>query len=231
MLRRAILVTIVVLATAGSLPAQTSPAGSLPTTSSPAVETPNGPEPMEAPQTGDHWTYEVRDDITGEVKSTLTQTVTDVSDSEIGIRVAQLGNSNSWYLTFDRSWNLTTNGVWRYTPNDGTGIRLPLAVGKNWSVKSTDVNSTAGFNSKRSGTAKVVAQESVTTRAGTFDTFKIETSCQVQSANDPTKKFQIVYQTWYAPLIDHWIKRTFVSRSDGRVREKSAVELVEYGRR
>ena len=33
---------------------------------------------MADPQTGDHWTYELRDDITGEVKSTITTTVTDV---------------------------------------------------------------------------------------------------------------------------------------------------------
>jgi hypothetical protein len=186
---------------------------------------------MEDAQTGDRWTYEYRDEISGEVKSTITNTVTDVSSSEISTKSAQLGNSNAGYQTFDRSWNLTNNGVWRYTPNDGTGIRLPLAVGKTWSFKSTDVNSTAGFSSKRSGTSKVVAQESVTTRAGTFDTFKIETSFQLQNANDPTKKVEIVQQTWYAPAIDHWVKRSFVSRSEGRVREKTTLELVEYGRR
>lgn len=231
MLRFAFLATIGLLATMGSLHAQTAPAESPPAASSPTVETPNGLEAMEDAQTGDHWTYELRDDITGDIKSTITNTVTDVSASEISTRIAQLGNSNSGYQTFDRSWNMTNNGIWRYTPHDGTGIRLPLAVGKTWSFKSTDVNSTAGFSTKRSGTSKVVAQESVTTRAGTFDTFKIETSFQLQSVNDPTKKFQIVQQTWYAPVIDHWVKRSFLSRSDGRVREKSTVELVEYGRR
>jgi hypothetical protein len=40
-----------------------------------------------------------------------------------------------------------------------------------------------------------------------------------------------VQQTWYAPVIDHWVKRSFVSRSDGRVRERNTIELVEYGRR
>ena len=77
---------------------------------------------MEDPQTGDHWTYELRDDISGDIKSTITTTVTDVSNSEIGIRIALLGNPNSGYQTFDRSWNLTNSGTWRYTPNDGTGI-------------------------------------------------------------------------------------------------------------
>jgi hypothetical protein len=231
MLRCAFLATIGLLTTAGSLPAQTTPNESPPTAFSPAVETPSSPEPMEDAQLGDHWTYELRDEITGEVKSTITNTVTDVSASEIGTRIGLLGNFNSGFQTFDRSWNMTNNGIWRFTPNDGTGIRAPLAAGKTWSFKAADLNSTAGVSWKRSGTSKVVAQESVTTRAGTFDTFKIETSIQIQNANDPTKKFQAVQQTWYAPVINHWVKRSFVSRSDGRVREKPTVELVEYGRR
>jgi hypothetical protein len=231
MLRYAFLATVSLLATAGPLSAQTAPNASQPTGSPPAVESPNSPESMEDAQLGDHWTYELRDDITGDVKSTITNTVTDVSGTEISTRIGVLGNSNSGYQTFDRSWNLTNNGVWRYTPNDGNGIRPPLAVGKTWSFKSTDINSTAGVSWKRTGTSKVVAQESVTTGAGTFDTFKIETSFQIQNANDPTKKLQAVQQTWYAPVIDHWVKRSFASRSDGRVREKNTVELVEYGRR
>jgi hypothetical protein len=231
MLRCVLLATIGLIATAGVLSAQTTSAGSPPAASAPVTETPNSPESMEDAQTGDHWTYELRDDITGDVKSTVIYTVTDVSGSEISTRTAQLGNPHSGYQTYDRSWNLINNGTWRYTPNDGTGIRVPLAVGKTWSFKSSALYSTAGVSSKRSGTAKVVAQESVTTRAGTFDTFKIETSIQAQSANDPTKKAQSEQQAWYAPAIDHWVKRSFVSRSDGRVREKGTEELVEYGRR
>jgi hypothetical protein len=229
---RTTLAAISLLATMNLASAQTAPSESSPPASSPpAVESPSAVEPMEDARLGDHWTYELRDDITGEVKSTITNTVTDVSDSEISTRSALLGNSNFGFQTYDRSWNLINNGTWRYTPNDGTGIRAPLAVGKTWSFKSTDLNSTAGVSWKRSGTTKVVAQESVTTRAGTFDTFKLEISFQIQNANDPTKKFQAVQQTWYAPAINHWVKRAFVSRSDGRVREKNTIELVERGRR
>jgi hypothetical protein len=119
MLRCAFLATIGLLATTGSLPAQTAPAETPPAASAPAVESPNSPEPMEDVQTGDHWTYELRDDITGDIKSTVTNTVTDVSGSEISTRIALLGNPNTGYQTFDRSWNLTNNGIWRYTPNDG----------------------------------------------------------------------------------------------------------------
>jgi hypothetical protein len=231
MLRCAFLAALGLITTAGSLSAQTKPDESPPAASSPAPESPNSQEAMEDAQTGDHWTYEFRDEITGDVKSTITNTVTDVSASEISTRIGLLGNSNSGYQTFDRSWNLINNGAWRYAPNDGTGIKAPVTVGKTWSFKATDINSTAGVSWRRSGTSKVLAQESVATSAGTFDTFKIETTIQVQNANDPTKKVQVVQQTWYAPVIDHWVKRSFVSRSDGRVRDKNTIELVEYGRR
>jgi hypothetical protein len=237
MLRYAFLAILGLALTPASLMAQTGPAPSPPATSPPAAppataEAPDSAaEPMEEPQTGDHWTYEVRDDITGEVKSTITNTVTDVSGTDINVRLMVLGNANPGYLNFDRSWNLTNSGIWRYTPNDGSGIRAPLTAGKSWSFKGTDLNSTAGVSWKRTGTSKVIGQESITTRAGTFDAFKIETSIQVQNANDPTKKLQAVQETWYAPVIDHWVKRTYVSRLDGRVRDKSTTELVEYGRR
>ena len=231
MLRCAFLAILALIATSDVLSAETKPPDSPPVAGSPSAEPANAPEVMEDVQIGDHWTYEFRDDITGDVKSILTNTVTDVSGSQIGVKIARVGNANAGYLTFDRSWNLVNNGDWRYTPHDGGGIQAPLVAGKTWSFKGTDLNSTAGFVGKRSGTSKVIAQESVTTPAGTFDTFKIETSVQIQSSNDPTKKVQVVQQTWYAPAIDHWVKRSFVSRSEARVREKTSVELVEYGRR
>jgi hypothetical protein len=231
MLRYAFLATIGLLATTAPLPAQPAKDASPPTP--PPAESPNSPDPdpMEDTQLGDHWTYELRDEITGEVKGTYTNIVTDLTGSEISTRVGALGNSNTGYVTFDRSWNVKNNALWKYNPNDGTGIRLPLAAGKTWSFQATDVNSTNGFSSKRSGNSKVVGQESMTTRAGTFDTFKIETTYSLRSTNDPTKKAQVVVQTWYAPLINHWVKRASVYRADGRVRDNSTMELVEYGRR
>ena len=48
---------------------------------------------MEDPQVGDHWTYQSRDDITGDVKSTFTATVTDITESEISLRTNVIGNS------------------------------------------------------------------------------------------------------------------------------------------
>jgi hypothetical protein len=229
MLRCVFLATIGLLATAGPLSAQ--PAKDATPPSAAPAESPASADSMEDAQPGDHWTYELRDEIAGEVKGTYTNVVTDVNATEVGVRAGMLGNSNTGYVTFDRTWNIKNTASWRYNPNDGTGIRLPLAPGKTWTFQSTDVNSTNGFSSKRSGNSKVVGQESVTTRAGTFDTFKIETTYSLRSTNDPTKKVQVTTQMWYAPAINHWVRRASVSKADGHVRDNSTMELVEYGRR
>lgn len=191
----------------------------------------SGSEQMEDAQLGDHWTYEIRDEITGDLRSTLVQTITDVTANEVGIRVTWLGSPNTGFLTFDRSWNVKNNGTWRYAPTDGTGISAPLSVGKTWPIKSNDANVSAGTNFRRTGTSKVVGQESVTTKAGTFQSYKIETALQGLNTKDPSRKIQLVQTTWYAPTIDHWVKRSTETRIDGRVHDKSSMELVEYGRR
>ena len=202
------------------------------------AETPSDPAPrqdnievMEDAQAGDHWTYEIRDEISGTLKSTLVQTITDVSANEIGVQVTWLGNSDTGFLTFDRNWNVKTSGAWRYQQGDGTGISPPLSIGKSWPIKSNDVNASNGTNFRRTGTSKVVGQENVTTKAGTFQSYKIETTLQGVNAKDPSRKMQLTQTTWYAPEIDHWIKRTSETRIDGHVQGRSVMELVEYGRR
>jgi hypothetical protein len=44
-------------------------------------------------------------------------------------------------------------------------------------------------------------------------------------------KMESIRQTWYAPAIDHWVKRTFVARTNGHLRTSETYELVEYGRK
>jgi hypothetical protein len=187
--------------------------------------------PMEEPQPGDYWTYEIRDEITGKISATRTNVITDVTPKEINTRVDTLGNSNPGQIIFDRAWNMLTSGSWRFSPNDGTGIQSPLTMGKTWNFQSNGVNGANGFGWKRSGKSKVIGQETVTTKAGTFETLKIETSYAAQSVNDPTKKSEVTSETWYAPAIDHWVKRTFVSRTDKHLMINNTLELVEYGRK
>src|SRR6266850_3786449 len=164
---------------ASSALAQQAPpqAGAPAASSSPApVEPAKAVVAMEEPLPGDYWTYEVRDEITGTISATRTNVVTEVTPTEISMRFKILGTANEGFNVYDRSWNLISSGSWKYSPNDGSGIRTPLTTGKTWTFQSNEVNAGNGNIWKRSGNVKVVGQESLTTRAGRFETFKIETT-------------------------------------------------------
>jgi hypothetical protein len=186
---------------------------------------------MEEPLQGDHWTYQVRDEITGAITATNTSVVTEVTATDISVRTRTAGTAVDGLIVYDRSWNLISSGQWRYSPSDGTGIRMPLAAGKTWTFQSNQVNAEKGYSFNRSGTSKVVGQETVTTRAGTFESFKIETAFSLRNVKDPTGKEEMTSVTWYAPAINHWVKRVFTSRSDQHLRYNNSIELVGYGRK
>jgi hypothetical protein len=46
---------------------------------------------MEEPRPGDHWTYETRDEITGNVTATRQNIVTEVKPTSISVRFDKLG--------------------------------------------------------------------------------------------------------------------------------------------
>jgi hypothetical protein len=178
--------------------------------------------------TGVRWSYQNRDELTGEIKGTYTYIVTDVSDKEVGVRLEILGKPGYGYLTYDHAWNLISNGEWDCLPNDGTGVRLPLEVGKEWTFHYNRVLRSRGFSLRVSGTSKVVSRESVTTEAGTYDTFKILTQYALRDANDPSKTYDFTETTWFAPAIDHWAKQEKKMRFQGNLRESNLFELLEY---
>lgn len=187
--------------------------------------------PMEEPLPGDYWTFEIRDEITGKINYVRTFVITEVTPSEISVRSTDAGKTDGDLNVYDRSWNLKSRSSWKWQPHDGSGIKSPLKIGDTWRFQGDDVNPGKGRIWKRSGQAKVVGQETVTTKAGTFDTFKIETTISRHPTNDPTRKREVVWQTWYAPAINHWVKRTFVVRENKHLATDTRYELTEYGRR
>jgi hypothetical protein len=186
---------------------------------------------MEEPLPGDFWTYELRDEISGAVKAVRNNMVTEVTATEISVRFNIQGKPEEGFNVYDRSWNLKSAAPWKYTPHDASGIQSPLKAGASWKSEGDDINNSNGIIWKRSGRSKVVGQETITTKAGTFETFKIETIVNRRPTNDPTRKMEIIQQTWYAPAIDHWVKRTQIGRGNGNLIFNNTVELVEYGRK
>jgi hypothetical protein len=232
MLRYAVVGAIGLLASS-ALAQQTPPQDAAPAASSPPASTqpPKAVVPMEEPLPGDHWTYEIRDEITGAISATRENVITEVTPEEISVRFKVVGTSNDGLYVYDRSWNVISNGPWKYSPNDGTGIRTPLTTGKTWTFQSNNVNAANGSIWNWSGHSKVVGEESLTTRVGTFETFKIESTYSGRNVNDPTRKEEVTAQTWYAPAIDHWVKRVFILRADKHLKINNTIELVEYGRK
>lgn len=180
---------------------------------------------------GDRWVYEVTDEITGDIKLTRTVVVLDVSEKEINTRVSTRGPANPRQVVFDRSWSRIDDNVWKYTPSDGTGIKLPLQVGQDWRFQNKGTNFQNGTAIAFSGQSRVIGMEKLTTSAGTFETFKIETTVRQVNANDQTKAATLTSTLWYAPSVNRWVRKTYKLQAEGRVRDSETEELTDYSRK
>jgi len=219
-----------VLATPAFAEEGSSPAAKTAAPAAPATTPETAPADMQQPALGDRWTYAVKDEISGALKSTRTDMITDVSKDEITVRYETAGTGSSGNIIYDRSWDIVRADPFKYAPNDGTGIQRPLTLGAQWKFAIDVVNSANGMTFKRGGSSKVVGRESVTTKAGTFDAFVIETDFTGKNVQDPTLVNQTSWRTWFDPAIDHWVKRSIVQRQRGHVVSRDTVELTQYGR-
>jgi len=179
---------------------------------------------------GDRWVYEVTDEVTGDIKQTTTVVVLDVSEKEINTRMSIRGASPR-QIVFDRGWSRVDDSLWKYTPSDGTGIKMPLRVGQDWRFDSKATSFQSGTAMSVNGQSKVVGMERLTTSAGTFDTFKIETTARQINANDQTKSSTLSSTLWYAPTVNRWVRKTYKLQVEGRLRESQTEELTDYSRK
>jgi hypothetical protein len=180
---------------------------------------------------GDRWVYEVTDEMTGDVKSTTTVVVLDVSEGEIHTRVSTRGAAGPRQIVFDRAWNRIDDSVWKYRPSDGTGIQMPLQIGKEWRFENKATHFQNGTAVSNTGQSKVVGKERITTSAGTFDTFKVETTMRQVNSNDQTKAATMTAALWYAPSINRWVRRSYKVQIEGRMRDSQTEELADYSRK
>jgi hypothetical protein len=95
---------------------------------------------------------------------------------------------------------------------------MPLEVGKEWRFDNNGKNLLHGFTWRTTGQSKVTAQEKVTTSAGTFETFKIETVMRHVSSTDATKSATVTNTLWYAPTVNRWVRKVYKLEREGRVR-------------
>jgi hypothetical protein len=177
---------------------------------------------------GDRWSYDLKDGVTGEVRQSYSYFVFDINDKEIVTRMIIKGPEDRYQtVVFNLDWGLMDNGVMQSSPSE-LSFKKPLQVGKTWPWEVHTKNLQDGSVWRTSGTARVADQERITTRAGTFDTFRIEAKGRQVNANDQTKSNAVIQTFWYAPAVNRWVKRTFEGRSEGRVRDAVVEELTAY---
>ncbi len=179
---------------------------------------------------GDHWSYDIVDDITGAVKENRTWLVTDISPKDITCRVEFAGSSKLESVVYDTYWDVVRDGGSRWSPHNFGGVQPPLEVGRSWTFKASEID-TKGQVWKKSGQSRVTGKETVVTKAGSFDVFVIETKFVARNGNDSSRKSEFTMKTWYSPAIDHWVKRNTIVSQDGHVVQNDTFELTSYGRR
>jgi hypothetical protein len=180
---------------------------------------------------GDRWVYTIRDEITGYPKGGYTDIVTEVPPREIILnRTFSEPVAESVLITFDRDWDAIDNLLWKFEPNNGQGIRLPLALGNTWQAEFDAKNLDTGATYRGTSSSKVVGREPVTTPAGTFDTFKIEHKSTLISPSD-AKIWESEVAVWYAPRINHWARQTILVVFEKRTRLNVSEELTDFTRK
>ena len=179
---------------------------------------------------GDRWVYDTRDEMTGYPKETYTEIVAKLSPEEAVVNLTFSGSTTSVFVTYDRDWNCIDNLIWRFSPSSGEGISVPLAVGNTWGIEFFARNNLTSESVKGSSSSKVVAQEDVTTLAGTFSTFKIERHVRQFDTADPSKLTESQIVLWYAPQINHFVRRTTLVKFQEYTRSIMSEELADFTR-
>ena len=187
------------------------------------------PEPGPV-RVGDRWAYDIKDDLTGDLRQSVTIVVVDVSEKEITARAMVRGKDRPLTMVFDLDWGRIDDGAWKLQPA-GIGIKKRLKIGDEWRSDANAMNLQSGVAFRASGLAKVAAEEKVTTPAGTFDTYRVDTTVRLLNTRDQTKSSTWTFVYWYAPAINRWVKRRTEARYDGRIRDSSVEELTEYSRK
>jgi hypothetical protein len=185
------------------------------------------PDPI---RVGDRWSYDLKDDLTGDLRHSVTVVVVEVTTKEITTRATVRGRDRPQTMVFDHNWGRIDDGAWKVNPS-GLGIKMPLQVGKEWRSDANAMHVQSGVAFRASGVAKVVKQEQVTTPAGTFDTYQVDTTTRLVNTRDQTKSSTWTFVYWYAPAINRWVKRKAEQRADGRLRDSHVEELTEYSRK
>jgi hypothetical protein len=109
--------------------------------------------------------------------------------------------------------NYSKLGDTAFSP-DGQDFAFPLVVGKTWEIKQT-YNLESGAIMTKTGTAEVKGREQVQTKAGSFDTIRLQQYGNLR--NSQIREFNASYQYtyWYAPAAKTIVKVDYGQNNNG----------------
>jgi hypothetical protein len=127
--------------------------------------------------------------------------------------------------TYDRSMNI----LWNNDPrNPRVFARYPMKVGDQWTYNSALDEGFAVPAAEQKGTVKVLAYESITVPAGTFDCYRIGAETGL-----PVRLSRVIWTFWYCPAVK-WIARQHIERhiynfaTDGWSASTQDDELIKF---
>ena len=186
---------------------------------------------------GDRWTYKVYDDITGDLKFTAVSVLTEAAEGTFTTQtsvtqpngIAPIGGS---VVVFDNNWDLIEDGIWKRNPADtSVGVKLPLQVGNQWKGTFDAVRQNPEQHFAIKSSSSVAAWEHVKLRFGLqYDAFRIE-SISHGGPIGVTMDVQTKVTSWYAPQVNHYVKRITEARVNGHLSARTIEYLAGYTRR
>ena len=198
----------------------------------PASAVASGPEKkiekIDAPRlkSGDTWSYQVIDLLSGSVTRKYTLTL-------------ESATQDSWrfgrgYVT-DKSWNLlqeTKDGKpVKWTPKR-PNYQFPMEIGKAWTASG--VRDSPDREVEQTFTFKVIRQERVIVPAGVFDTLRVEGSSRYKTRvkKDGSSGEGVgVHRYWYSPAVARFVAYEYEETNwKGVVYRKDRDELVSFKR-
>ena len=176
---------------------------------------------------GDTWQYRHIDGFTNEALYEYSRRVLDVSDSEITVRQETKGRDRVGILIYDRFWNLIDDGAIKYEPSNGVP-HFPMTIGKVLKKEYRQKNLKTGAFSVCTVIGQYVGWEKISVPAGTFDTLRLEEQIECRSTGADVAINKTAHKSWYAPSANRIVRSESQTVRDGRVREKTGTELIEY---
>jgi hypothetical protein len=170
---------------------------------------------------GDSWSYDRvnraggRLDVRREVKAVSTDSLTVVVTDAAG--------------TTEQQWTPELN----YMRGEGKRVvrphtqlvSFPMTVGGQWKVETKGVNA-GGRDLTAEGTCKVLSFEKMNTKAGVFDTFKVDCDVEFYIYGGRPIRGRDRYVYWYAPAVRGEARAERLTRDDLTVFFDWTQELV-----